>query len=76
MRWTLARLVDENAGIVVRSYYLVLFHHNSKILGKFDPVEFLIRDAKDCAAIPEHYMKLNFVQPFLQTYLKVRFTEA
>jgi len=61
----LLHLVSSGAGLLGRSYYILWCFSEDKFLGKSPIVEWLHQDARDCANIPDAYLKLDFVQPFL-----------
>eukprot|EP01127_Copromyxa_protea_P001258 TRINITY_DN11298_c0_g1_i1.p1 TRINITY_DN11298_c0_g1~~TRINITY_DN11298_c0_g1_i1.p1 ORF type:complete len:683 (-),score=165.81 TRINITY_DN11298_c0_g1_i1:78-2126(-) len=71
MRWKATDLVDDGASILTRAAFMKLFHQDGKILGKEPIIDWLIRDAKDCACIPESYFKYDFVQEFVKIFGQV-----
>lgn len=48
-----------------------LFYYDGKIVGKHDILDWIVKDAKECASISETYLKLDLVQTFLQNFAKV-----
>eukprot|EP01125_Pyxidicula_operculata_P013783 TRINITY_DN4571_c0_g1_i4.p1 TRINITY_DN4571_c0_g1~~TRINITY_DN4571_c0_g1_i4.p1 ORF type:complete len:555 (-),score=130.70 TRINITY_DN4571_c0_g1_i4:632-2296(-) len=64
-------LVDQQAGIVVRSQFMNLFWNQQKVFGTDDLLQWVIQNGKETFEIPERYFKNEHSKDFLSTLCKV-----
>jgi len=73
LRKFIVNLVDDGACVLVRAFYMkfVLSPDGKKLLDKYNVSDWIIKEGKDIAFIPDPFFKLPYVEPFIHQYSQV-----